>query len=424
MKHRILARYPLGNPRRTWRQDNFVLSNFSARGDDMRAVVRNLKEAGFNLLELGWATPKEAEEAVIFCEEEGIDLIYQDMTQFGGMGSRRFYGEKNRLEGVISAHKAWKHVVGYYIWDEPHMDGDIEEARELMDVCQRQAPDKLAFTVAIPSYNNAFTWENGQFPAYLERYLTRIDPVVASLDYYPIGEVSECHDGVTQIDNSNMWCDLALLKKLGEEHQMPIWFYYQGQDLHGTGQLTFPMVRMMMYAAALYGVKGLQHYEARGAVITQAGERDIFFADQRAIHREFRMLGGTLMALTCRHVFHDKSVTGKDGAAYAALAEDARESAYLGGELPRRVSVSELADDYGNGYMMVLNRDYAVTQTVRVPLNGNYRIYEVSKEDGAQRVVCESTDTLTVDLIPGDGALFRLQHAEQEAFTVEYRLTK
>ena len=29
MEHRILARYPLGNPRRSWKQDNFILSNFS-----------------------------------------------------------------------------------------------------------------------------------------------------------------------------------------------------------------------------------------------------------------------------------------------------------------------------------------------------------------------------------------------------------
>ena len=36
MEHKILSRYPLGNPRRKWRQDNFILSQFKAQGNDMR----------------------------------------------------------------------------------------------------------------------------------------------------------------------------------------------------------------------------------------------------------------------------------------------------------------------------------------------------------------------------------------------------
>ena len=81
MEKKILARYPIGNPRRLWLQDNFILSNFSAKGDNMRKVIRNCAEAGFNMLELGWASPEQAEEAVIYCEQLGVDLIYQEMNK-------------------------------------------------------------------------------------------------------------------------------------------------------------------------------------------------------------------------------------------------------------------------------------------------------------------------------------------------------
>ena len=420
MEKKILARYPLGNPRRLWLQDNFILSNFSAKGNDMRKVIRNCAEAGFNMLELGWASPKQAAEAVVYCEQLGVDLIYQELKRYGGMQGNRFY-EKNDLEGVINDHRKWKCIKGYYIWDEPLLDDQIEEARMLMDICEREAPDKLPFTVAIPSYNTEYTWGNGKFPAYLERYVTVIDPPQLSLDYYPVG-MGE-HNATVQFDRSRMWCDLGLMKKLGEKYNMPIWFYYQGQNLHNVDFFIFPMVRAMMYAGVLYGAKGLQHYTACGAVIDEEGDKDIFFEDQKAIHKEFKNLGETLMALTCKRVIHDASVNPNCDM-FDELHAKVADSAYLADELPTRVSVSEYEDAYGNGYMLILNRDYMDGCEVKLALNGNYRIYNVSKEDGLQYVKNESTDAISLILAPGDATLVRLQKADEDAFTIEYRLTK
>ena len=420
MEKKILARYPLGNPRRLWLQDNFILSNFSAKGNDMRKVIRNCAEAGFNMLELGWASPEQAAEAVVYCEQLGVDLIYQELKRYGGMQGHRFY-EKNDLEGVINDHRKWKCIKGYYIWDEPLLDDQIEEARMLMDICEREAPDKLPFTVAIPSYNTEYTWGNGQFPAYLERFVTVIDPPQLSLDYYPVG-MGE-HNATVQFDRSRMWCDLGLMKKLGEKYNMPIWFYYQGQNLHNVDFFIFPMVRAMMYAGTLYGAKGLQHYTACGSIINQEGDREQFFEDQVEIHKEFKNLGDTLMAIECKRVIHDETVK-PNCEMFDELHSKEADSAYLAGALPVRVSVSEFEDAYGNGYMMVLNRDYMEGKEIKLPLNGSYRIYEVSKTDGLQYVTADGVNTLPLTLAAGDAALLRLQKSEEEAFTVEYRLSK
>ena len=79
--------------------------------------------------------------------------------------------------------------------------------------------------------------------------------------------------------------------------------------------------------------------------------------------------------------------------------------------------------DNGNKYMMILNRDYMTEKSVSLPLNGTYRIYEVSKADGLQRMLCDSTDTLSLKLSPGDDVLSRIQNASDEPFTIEYQLS-
>ena len=129
------------------------------------------------------------------------------------------------------------------------------------------------------------------------------------------------------------------------------------------------------------------------------------------------------MALTSKRVIHDESVD-PGIAAYADMHQTEADSAYLAGKLPHRASIAEFEDGYGNGYIMILNRDYEIAQTFDLPLNGNYRLYEVSKTDGCQYVVADSTDHIHVTLAKGDAVLYRIQNASEEAFTVEYRLIK
>lgn len=419
MNKKILTRHPLGNPRRKWKQDNFILSTFSVRAKNMEKSIRNCKEVGFNTVELGWAESWQCADAVKYCEEYGLDLIYQNLDRFGGMQGYRRY-KKNELASTINELKDKKCIIGYYIWDEPFYDDQLEETRSLVDECEQNAPDKLPFAVAIPSYNTDFTWKNGLFTEYLEKYVTVIDPPILSLDYYPVGTPE--HNETVQFDKSPMWCDLGLMKKLGEKYDMPIWFYYQGLNHHKVDFFIFPMVRSMMYAGVLYGVKGLQHFSTCGSIITENGDKDIFFEDQKKIHEEFENLGNTLMALTCKRVIHDSTVD-PDCDDFTSLHEIVEDSEFLTESLPKRISVSEFEDEHGNKYMMILNRDYMTENHITLPLNGSYRIYEVSKKDGNQKMICDSTLFLPVTLAPGDAVLYRIQNASDEPFTIEYQLS-
>ena len=447
MEHKILNRYPLKNPRRKWKQDNFVLSQFKAHGNNMRRCVKACADVGFDTVELGWASNEQADAAIQLCEQFGIRLIYQNMSRFGGawdrdpingnhgpffsniyknlIGSGRwkessFQGETD-IRKVIAEKRHWNSVAGYYIWDEPFFEEQFRLCRKLTDDCEAEDASALAFTVANPSYNPHFTWEGNAYPAYIERFADTIDPPVLSFDYYPIGTPEQNEED--QLDHSPMWCDLAAVKRIADARSLPFWFYYQGVNLHKVPVFTFPMVRLSMYAGALYGAKALQHYCSTDAIVDADGNRLPFFEPQKQINAEFKALGDTLMAIDCRHVFHDDACLA-DFEPMQHYAEPLSDSEFLAEKLPYRTSVGEFADSYGNRYMMVLNRDYQTDKTVTLKLNKNYRIYEVSRDDGLQYIKNDGTDTLSLHLEAGDAVLLRLQPAEEEAFTVEYRLVK
>ena len=447
MKQIILNRYPIGNPRRKWTQDHFILSQFKAHGNNMRKHVKACADVGFDTVELGWASDEQADAAVQLCEQFGLGLIYQNMSRFGGAWDRdpiggnhgpyysnmyqsmvrrgswkesSFKGETD-IRKVIAEKRKWNSVVGYYVWDEPFFEEQFKICRKLTDDCENEDASALPFTVANPSYNPYFHWDDNAFPAYVERFADIIDPPVLSFDYYPIGTPEQNEEA--QLDNSPMWCDLAAVKRIANSRKMPFWFYYQGVNLHKVPLFTFPMIRLSMYAGAMHGAKALQHYCATDAIVDDDGNRLPFFEPQKQINTEFKALGDTLMALECKHVFHDDACL-PDFEPMKQYAEPLSDSTFLQGKLPYRTSVGEFGDSYGNRYMMVLNRDYLSDKTVTLKLNKCYRIYEVCRNDDLQYVKNDCTNMLSLHLEAGDATLLRLQPAEEEAFTVEYRLVK
>ena len=450
MNHVIYNRYPIGNKRFNWKQKEFVLSTFSccpqfdeADGDVVEVAhksVKLLKEAGFNMLELGWVGHVGAWAAVDACELYGIDLLFQDMSILGGMKDRGLENKVSRevVRNLVATLKPKKHVVGYYVWDEPYSDAHFAEARRQMDMLQEEDPEALLFTVSVPSCNGigpnreGWSWENGRYAPYVEKFIEKMDPPVLSFDYYPIGDYFHAwydhkFTRENQLDDTFMWLDLALHRKLAQKKGIPAWFYYQGIPLFEcTDYFIFPMVRCMMYGAILYGVKGLQHYaagEKYNSLLKPNGEKDIFFEDQKKIHAEIKALGNTLMALESKKVYHSAELL--PGCEYLEpLVDKIGDSDIFAGELPHRISVGELEDAYGNRYVMILNRDYEKELSTVFELKESLRVYEVSREDGKQRVIHEAVSQLPIELAPGDAILLRLQKAGEEMYTIEYKLAE
>ena len=446
MKHCVYTRFPLGNPRFAWKQKEFALSTFNCIGEDMDLTIQNCVEAGFNLLEVGWGSHKMVWEAVEKCEKYGIDLIFQDLECFGGMMHKHDHRpvDYEKIRQMVEKLKRKKHTIGFYIWDEPYEESLFAEARKQSDFIHACDPDALLFSVFPPSYNPGPLWDDGAYPKAFEEYINRLEPPVLSMDCYPVGDYCNVYPGLVytdamQLDDSPMWLDLYLARDLARKYGLPFWFYYQGSGVFHTEKLTFPMVRMMMYAATLYGAKGLQNYTLTGTchlpaengkdypkkwtVLLATGEKGEFFADQKEIHGELKHLGNTLMALENRAVYHSADLMpfGQYGQIYKTYADNIADSRFLAGELPCRTSVGELQDDHGNTYLLVLNREFEKPLETAIALKKVCHVYEVRKADGKQ-VFLGTEDVLRISLAPGDATLLRVQQAEEEPFTIEYTL--
>ncbi len=450
MERKIYKRYPIGNKRFIWKQKDFINSVFSCvphkdgfDGDPVEVsdkCVKHLKDAGFNMLELGWSGHKGAWAAVDACEKHEINLLFQDMSILGGMQS---FGEDGKvteetIKELTDILRNKKYTVGYYVWDEPANNATFTEARRQMDMLQKYDSESLLFTVVQPNYNHAgedgkgMNWQNGLYVTYVEEFLNRMDPPVHSFDYYPIGDYfgswpGHKFDRSQQLDDTFMWLDIALNRQKALERNLPFWFYYQSFELYEcTDYFIFPMVRCFMYAAILHGAKGLQNYTAGQAgnkLLDPAGNPGEFMADQTKINAEVNNLGNTLMALTSKLVYHsDDLLPGCE--LIKPYVNTIDESAIFAGKLPKRCSVGELEDDYGNRYAVILNRDYEQGLEAELAMKDAFRVYEVSKEDGQQYILHESTSVLPIQLAPGDAIVVRIQKADEEAFDIEYELSE
>ena len=436
MQHQILARYPIGNPRRKWKQDNFVLSiaNPGPMGLEIedaftlrkvRRAVRTCTEAGFNLLECLWASPAVGMEIARAAESVGNRVVFQNLKQFGGMGLRNVFCEKNDPAGAMAQMRPWKCIAGFYMWDEPTTEEQFQITRDMIDLCERENPDMLPFTVANPSYHPLFRWSEGKYAPYIDSFADVIDPPQLSFDYYPIG-TSE-YQVEKQLDGSHMWHDLEVVRRAAAKREMPMWFYYQGQKYHFHKRnyaFHHTMARMMAYAGILHGVKGLQCYtEFEGPVNPENGGHGVFFEAQKQLHSEIRAMNDTLMSLTCDRVIHDSTLL--EGCTVMDLwRTPMAESELLEGELRPRISVSEHHDAYGNRYLMVLNRDYETDAHVELTLKNPSHVYKVSREDGEQEMVYFNAKKLQAHIAPGTLELYRIQPGEEEPYTVEYSLEK
>lgn len=436
MQHKLLARYPLGNPRRIWKQDNFVLSisnpgpiglsiDDEFMGQKTRRAVKTCTDAGFNLLECLWASPYIGQQIVRAAESLGNRVIFQDLTRFGGMGLHNIFCEKNDLASAMEQMRPWKCIAGYYVWDEPVTEAQLKTVHDMIGLCEKEQPEMLPFTVANPSCHPDFRWNDDNYVPYIDRFADTIDPVQLSFDYYPIG--TDEYSNETQLDNSHLWYDLEVVRRAAAKRDLPMWHYYQGQAYHFHPyqyDFTPAMARCLANAGILHGVKGLQVYtEFEGPVNPEDGGHGILFEHTKQYNSEIHVLNNTLMALTCLRVIHDSTLLS-NCPVMAKLRTSMAQSELLTGELAPRISISEHRDAYGNRYLMVLNRDFDHAAHLQLNLKNPSHVYKVSRDDGTQKLVYYNANALQGYFAPGSLELYRIQPGNEDPFTVEYYLEK
>ncbi|MBE6687960.1 MAG: hypothetical protein E7588_01635 [Ruminococcaceae bacterium] len=428
MEKKIIKRHPLGNPVRPWKQDKFIFSAFNGVTDENQKIgFLNAQEAGFNMLEFGWATSEELDRAIPIAEEVGMDIMIQDWRHFGGFQeTREKVIDMADLEEYVKFTKKYRHIVGYYVWDEPYYQSDIEKARAQVDIMEKLDPERLPFVVAIPSYNKEYRYENDLFDEYMDRYCKTIEPNVLSLDFYCIRGLNE----TDQIDQKNIYKDLFVMRRLCRQKKMPMWFYFQSSgDLSVVDGsmlgVNFRHIRDQVYLSLLYGTKGLQYYNITNGIVCRAdGSKGEYFEDVKKLNRQILMWSPVLMSVESDAVYHSPEVLKDDPKFRSNYCDNIADSGIFDGELPNRISAAEFSDCEGNKYIMIMNRDYIRRRPAEIKLKDYFRLYEVCKESGKQYVIAESANEIKLNLEPADAVLYRVQKTSEEAFDIEYVLEK
>lgn len=427
MEKKLFARYPLGNPRRIWRQENYVLAiatpgptgldKGNARHlEQARRAVETSVDAGFNQLELLWASPAVGMEIVKTAERLGTNVIFQDLRRFGGMGfAKEKLNENNDLMGSMRDTACWKSIVGYYVFDEPINDEQRKITREMIDIVERERPGMLACTVCTAGTKN------------INKLADDVDPAQLCFDTYPFGNTKAVMKAEDQLDCSRMWYSMEIAYRAAKRIGAPFWFYYQGHELFyhpRFDRYTFAASRMMANAAILYGAKGISSYvEMNGVLDSETGGHGYHFEEQKELNQKTAKLGNTLMALECLRVIHDDTLA-PDREEWPEVRHTMEDSELLTGTLAPRFSVSEHADNYGHRYLMVLNRDYRLENHYCLTLKQASRVYRVSAETGCEQLAFENDDKILGHLEPGGLVLYRIQAMEEEPYTLEYYLEK
>lgn len=434
MKTKTIYRAPLGNPQRKYRQDRFIIGACKAWGvgephevENIRGCIKACKELGCDQAEFIWATPEMTKECIDACEEFELDGIFQDWESFGGFQSSIGQADVNvpKFKEFMKNGDMYRYFQGYTVWDEPLSDESLVNASRQVTQVEELDPERIASTCAIPSYNASYTWENGLFEEYLRKYADIVNPVVMMLDYYPFSAMRP--EAYEQLDCSSLFLDIALLRYLSLEKQTPMWFCIQTQDSpfgERYYRFTPARIKMQAYNVLLHGGKGILLYNTIEGAIYNDGRKGPLYFQIKELVEKIHQWGKTMMALTSVNVYHSPELLAGN-ASFDKFRVPLSESKVLADkDLPVRCSVGEFEDDEGNRYLVVLNRDYLNRKKFGLNLKKNFRVYQVSNEDGMQRIRNGNTRKINVELEPGEAIFLRFQDTRQEAFLIDYVLKK
>lgn len=438
----LKSKASLGNPNRSWRQKEIPITSFNCftSFEVMDRVAELCKEAGFTALEFQRRNEKEIACAIESCRRHGLGYMLDDFRYFGAFqDSRMSPWTEETLAKAAELYRDDPAFFGYYVWDEPY-PGQFPLDRTVTDELERLDPAHIPYSVALPSYQDRYTWANEKYAEYLTEYAHVIQPPVLSLDYYPFFFEAR---NPGELDRGNLYNDLGLLRKLSLKTDTPFWFYFQCWRHYANLKappMTNDMVRFQFYNALLHGGRGMQWYIIFDNIITRDGRKGYQFELAKELNAECKALENILLGLTSRAVYYGSAIPlpwkadddepDEDSASVSMLEEqNAPLNSRFGddisldpifSEIPRGISIGRFDDGYGHDYAMIQNRDFETFADINLPLRTEKRLVEVSKKDGGLSVLSQKTNCISAELRPGDAILLRLDDPDSVCEEIRY----
>ncbi len=412
--------FPTADPNR-WQQKKFYIGalravQWSCSNEAYTKCVKANIEAGINLVTNAALSRSDMIRAANTCEKEGVDfMVYDHSPATNGFTGRVDLTQQTVKENV-NEFKNYKHLMGYYVWDEvAYDDGEggparFPLARQHLKWFEAADPARLAFSLAFPSYGLAYNWstpagaaiEETTYYKYVTDYVEQVNPAILGFDYYPIRDAS------TKIIASPLWRDLGLLRTLSNKTGKPLWWIYQGQDMKdGTpGHLTRANLSAQMFGGIAYGCKTLIYFAGPGLVTDDQGNKSTLFDVVKALNVEVQNIGNLLLNKYSTEIYH----FGITDAMKQAFFDDDLSKSKIIKDAPKNTIVSVFGDNKNKSrYVMVVNKDMVKSVSGKLTLKRGFAVEEYDKVKDKLSVLGSNISSIDMTIPAGDCVVFLLK---------------
>jgi len=296
-------------------------------------------------------------------------------------------------------------VWAYWGGDEPH-----EPA--FQGIGQQQQKLRDAGVTKPLWYNLLPTYGLKSYEAYehhVRTYLVTVKPTFFTYDHYPLHVGNKSY-------GRDFYANLVIVRRQARAHNID-WGVILLVVAHGG--LRSPNeaeLRWQAYSGLAYGAKAIGWFTYvteveygglnwRDAVVNRAGHRTRHYSMLKRLNGDIQQIGKTLIGLQSTGAYHTRPLP--------ELTTSITESKLIRSTAGGPLVIGEFLDDHERPYFMVVNRDFNAPATATIVLSHPAAaVWEYSKTTGASVVVRRydaKSRSLTVELAPGDGRLFRLQ---------------
>lgn len=383
-------------------QDQFAIGFWVEPPADatMAERYKEMANAGFNVAILGFShgeNPETLNKQLNLCEQLGMKALVPVF-------------DWNDLRSLPDSKACW----GYLLRDEPSAK-DFPDLAEKVQRLREIRPGRLAYINLNPTYAPPSVLGTDTYDEHVHRFVDEVGVDVLSMDHYPQFQPSG-------IDGRDAYCDnLEYMRKYANYAGIPFWNFFNTMPYGPHTDPTEDQLRWQIYAALTYGAKGVFYFcyytplspefPKGGAILLRDGRLSRHYAQASRLNTELRMLGPTLMQLTCDRVFRitpddaDRLDEILEGSCIKTLSKADYDPAH-------NLLIGEFTHKDGRRAVMIQNYHFAYTAWPTIEFDTNLSsVREISKIDGQEEAVIDDSpdmDGLQLSFDAGAGRLFLL----------------
>lgn len=378
-----------------WKQKQLLITYSCSAPPTEKNIARAASE-NFNMI-------PASEEALPFAAKHNLRV----MLEHGLLTPDTAHSPEKlqQLDMLVDRVKNNPALEAYYIVDEPQAEQFADIATVVARIRARDSKH-LLFVNMLPVFGVPGKKEQDPsitYTKFLNQYIETVKPDLLSYDYYPFfrGKDGKSYDGPVYFVN------LALVRQAAQKAHIPFLNIIQASNFENDWRCpNTNEMRWQVYTTLAYGAKGISYFLYWGPKsyrgMYQDGQPTELVEPVAKLNKEMAALAPELMPLNSIAVFQTPPLAS---GAIPVPADSPVQITSPGEFVVGFFGKGKTADTF-----MIVNRDYKKSAIAKLSIKNKKLIREFNRDTSAwQDCAANGDDTFVIDLLPGDGRLFRYE---------------